>query len=72
MQNIQLPEEFKDLKDVIQLMLDIQRFKAISAVLKGETPTIDISKVLDLVINLNLIANLANMFAAAGGGEAAS
>lgn len=65
LQNIQLPEEFKDLKDVIQLMLDVQRLKSISAVLKGETPTIDISKVLDLVINLNLIASLAGAF---GGG----
>jgi len=70
LQNIQLPEEFKDLQDVIQLMLDMQKFKAISAVLRGETPTIDISKVLDLVINLNLVASMAGAFG--GGGAPAS
>ena len=62
-----LPEEFKDLGDVICLMLEMNKVRSIMAVLRGEQPPegVGVERVLELVINLQLLSQLSQAF---GGG----
>lgn len=63
LQSIELPEDFQDLGDVICLMISMNRVKAVMAYMKGETPeTTGIDKVLELVINLQMLSALSSAF----------
>jgi len=70
LKTIKLPEEFAELQDVIKLMLEVQRMKAVSAILRGETPEVDIGKVFDILVSLHLVSAIAGAFGGEAGGEA--
>lgn len=60
---VTLPAEFADLGNVICLQLETQKVRAVSAMLRGETPPeFDISKTFELVINLQMISSLSQAF----------
>lgn len=69
MKSIQLPPEYADLKNVIDLMMQMDSVKRVLAVVRGQAPPEPaIDKVIELVVNLQLLSTLAGAF---GGGEEA-
>ncbi len=58
--NVTLPAEFKDLENVICLMLDMNKVKSVMAALRGEQPPegTGIDKVLELIVNLQMLGAL--------------
>jgi len=68
MSSLSLPSEFADLQSVIDLMIQMDGLKRFMAVLRGETPPEPaIDKVIELVVNLQLISSLSQSL---GGGTA--
>lgn len=68
--SIQLPQEFADLGDVICLMLQMDKFKALSAAMKGEAPPegAGLDKVIGLIVQLQMLQALEGAFGGGSGG----
>ncbi len=61
--SLTLPPEFKDLESVLDLMIQMDSIKRVLAVLRGETPPPPaIDKVIELVVNLQMINALSQAF----------
>jgi len=60
LQQVALPEDFKEFEGVIKTMLEMEKLKALSAVLRGERPEIDVGKTLEFVITLSVMSSLLN------------
>jgi len=59
MSSITLPSEFADLQSVIDLMVQMDGVKRLLALMRGETPPEPaIDRVIELVVNLQLISSL--------------
>ena len=59
MESVTLPSEYADLQSVIDLMVQMDGVKRFMAILRGESPPEPaIDKVIELVVNLQLISSL--------------
>ena len=59
--NIELPDEFKEMGDVICLMIQMDNLKTVLAALRGErVESKALDKALEMVINLQLLSVLSN------------
>lgn len=65
MSGLTLPSEFADLQSVIDLMIQMDSIKRLLAVMRGETPPEPaIDKIIELVVNLQLISSLSQSLGA--------
>ena len=62
--NIELPSDFADLADVICLQLQMEQVKGVTQALKGGQYEFDVSKVIDLIVNLQLMSSLTQTLSA--------
>jgi hypothetical protein len=64
LQNIDLPQEFADLGDVICLSLEMNKVKYLLAVLRGQQPPegSGVDKVLEMVVSLQMLSALSQAF----------
>lgn len=66
LQGVSLPPEFQQLGDVICLQLEMNKIRAVTAMLRGEeVPEFDIGRVFEMVLNLQIINSIATAFGGA-------
>jgi len=61
--SITLPSDFADLGEIICITMQMELFKGLTAALRGEEYTFDLSKPIELIVSLNMISALSSAFA---------
>ena len=69
--SIEIPDEFADLGSIVCLMVTVNKLKAVTAVLRGETPPegTGMDKVLELIVNLQMLSSIGSALGGGTGGE---
>ena len=63
--NVTLPSDFAELGDVICLQVQMGQLKAVQAALRGETAEFNMDKIIDMVVNLQLLSAIESAFGGA-------